>query len=490
MKNLFFISLLFLFFISYGQQGSNIDLDEVVNSAKIVPRIHINGLLYSFRERDTLVKKLLRSQFWDRFTEFNFTLEDYETGKPFSFKSKGPLRIFINNNELTRKHLFKTFASIRELNSKIKKIEIRTDQEKKDIEIFNTTYITENESIFNGQIYKDDVSIARKTDSKVFPVTHMKITANLDSNTLFNRASNRKRIQNIENEQASSIALEGVEIVEKITEDGVFAPAYVDGQLTFQKNNELTELARYAKRYKAMGLNEWGIDVNTDSWAVALRAHHKGPMSPDGLPILMPGGVSINNLALPLWVVDGTPLSEAPISVRSLTPLIREVKILKYSEASSYGARGAAGVIIINTRRGLKSGQNLKRSFYVKGKKNRELLTEFQKIETQFKLKMEQLKTQKKYAYENENIIRMDSFQRLLDKTLFKSYLYTANFAIRNSDYEVAPYLAYTKISDASLSLLDSVAKKLSPKVKKSRYGKKFISFLKERKEMKRLEIE
>ncbi len=91
-------------------------------------------MLYAFRERDTLIKKLLRSNFWDRFTEFNFALEDYETGKPYSFQSKGPLRIFINNNELTRRHVFKTFASIRELNSKIEKVEIRTDLEKKNIE--------------------------------------------------------------------------------------------------------------------------------------------------------------------------------------------------------------------------------------------------------------------------------------------------------------------------------------------------------------------
>ena len=112
-------------------------------------------------------------------------------------------------------------------------------------------------------------------------------------------------------------------------------------------------------------------------------------------------------------------------------------------------------------------------------------MTEFQKFETQFKVRLEQLKNERKYAYENDNIIRMDSFQQLLDKTLLKSYLYTANFAIRNSDYEIAPYLAFIKISDANISLLNSIEEKLSPKVKISRYGKKFIAFLKSRKEYK-----
>ena len=95
---------------------------------------------------------------------------------------------------------------------------------------------------------------------------------------------------------------------------------------------------------------------------------------------------------------------------------------------------------------------------------------------------IQQLKIKKKYAEENDNIIKMDSLQNQLKRTLLLSYLYTANFAISNSNYEIAPYLAYTKISDANISLLDSVALKLSPKVKKSKYGKKFLTLLRSRK--------
>ena len=125
---------------------------------------------------------------------------------------------------------------------------------------------------------------------------------------------------------------------------------------------------------------------------------------------------------------------------------------------------------------------NKKRSFNVKGKKNRELMIEYQKLESQFKLKMEQLKTQRKYAYENENKIRMDSFQKLIDNTISKSYLYTANFALTYSNHEIAPYLAYTKIGDANILLLDSIARTLSPKAKKSKYGKKFLALIGSRK--------
>ena len=59
-----------------------------------------------------------------------------------------------------------------------------------------------------------------------------------------------------------------------------------------------------------------------------------------------------------------------------------------------------------------------------------------------------------------------------------KSYLFTANFAINNADYEVAPYLALNKIGDAKLKILEAIEQKLSPQIRKSKYGKRFIEFL------------
>ena len=489
MRNTYFLLLFFFVCISYSQQGSNIDLDEVVNSAKIVPRIQINGMLYAFRERDTLIKKLLRSNFWDRFTEFKIGLEDYETRTPFSFESKGPLRIFINNIELTRRHVFKTFASIRELNSKIEKVEIRTDLEKKNIETFRKNYITTTEMVIQGQTLAEEITTETETDSKVFPVNHVKITANLDSQTLYNRIPRKQIKLDQKLEQSGSIALDGVEVVQDFTKDGlVYSPKYVDGQIIFEENKELTRLAIKGEQYKKMGYNEWGIDVNATTWFSALRGiiggKASGGPSQDGLPILY-NVVTLGASPMPLWVIDGTQLLEPPKALQSILPEIRKVEILKYQDAASYGARGAAGVIEITTISGMTKVLNKNKSFNVKGKKNKELMIKYQKLESQFKVRMEQLKTQRKYAYENDNIIRMDSFQKLLDNTLSKSYLYTANFALTYSKYEIAPYLAYTKISDASISLLDSIGKTLSPKAKKSKYGKKFLALVELKKEKK-----
>lgn len=68
------------------------------------------------------------------------------------------------------------------------------------------------------------------------------------------------------------------------------------------------------------------------------------------------------------------------------------------------------------------------------------------------------------------------------EKLTIRKYLYTANFALVNPKYEVSPYIALTEIPDANLKLLDTISKTLSPKVAKSKYGKRLNVWIKERK--------
>lgn len=68
------------------------------------------------------------------------------------------------------------------------------------------------------------------------------------------------------------------------------------------------------------------------------------------------------------------------------------------------------------------------------------------------------------------------------DKLTIRKYLFTANFALVNKKYEVSPYIALTEIPDANLKLLDTINKTLSPKVAKSKYGKRLGEWIKERK--------
>ncbi|MBQ4822853.1 DUF4369 domain-containing protein [Aquimarina sp. MMG016] len=68
-------------------------------------------------------------------------------------------------------------------------------------------------------------------------------------------------------------------------------------------------------------------------------------------------------------------------------------------------------------------------------------------------------------------------------KLLKQKYLYTINFAMYNKKLEVAPYVTLQEVFDANIKYLDTVAKSLSPKVKKSIYGKQLIEYIKDRKE-------
>ena len=71
--------------------------------------------------------------------------------------------------------------------------------------------------------------------------------------------------------------------------------------------------------------------------------------------------------------------------------------------------------------------------------------------------------------------------KKRIDNLLKRRYLYTINFAANNTDKNIAPYLALTQVYDANLALLDSIAVKMTPEVRASKYGKEFVNYLEQR---------
>lgn len=91
-----------------------------------------------------------------------------------------------------------------------------------------------------------------------------------------------------------------------------------------------------------------------------------------------------------------------------------------------------------------------------------------------------------KAAFEAEKAgdsAKIDSIEKESNSITKRKYLYTVNFALNHKDSEVAPYLALSEIYNANLSLLDTINKALTPKVKSSKYGKELDKFIKEIKE-------
>jgi hypothetical protein len=137
---------------------------------------------------------------------------------------------------------------------------------------------------------------------------------------------------------------------------------------------------------------------------------------------------------------------------------------------------GEKGEIEINTL--LKTFES---SAEITGSKNQELLQEYISFNRKFNdqnLDLMQAFYQAQIARDDKLV---DSLQNKIDNLLRRRYLYTINFAANNTDQNIAPYLALTQVFDANLSLLDSIAVKMNPQVRDSKYGQEFVNYLEKR---------
>ena len=114
----------------------------------------------------------------------------------------------------------------------------------------------------------------------------------------------------------------------------------------------------------------------------------------------------------------------------------------------------------------------------ISGSKNQEILDKYNKIKRKFQgQRLEFIKKDfdAKKANNQALITQLENDYKKLTK---RRVLFTTNFALTNSDSEVAPYIALTEMYDASLKMLDTVNSSLSDKVKSSDYGKRFQEYL------------
>jgi len=114
----------------------------------------------------------------------------------------------------------------------------------------------------------------------------------------------------------------------------------------------------------------------------------------------------------------------------------------------------------------------------ITGSKNQAILDKFNAISKKFQnQRLEFIKKDfdAKKAKDQDLIKKLEvDYNRLLRRRV----LYTTNFAITNANYEAAPYIALTEMYNASIKMLDTVNFSLTPKVKRSLYGKRFQEYL------------
>ena len=120
----------------------------------------------------------------------------------------------------------------------------------------------------------------------------------------------------------------------------------------------------------------------------------------------------------------------------------------------------------------------------ITGSKNQELYDEYRKIISRYIDQDLDLMELKFKAYKEKNIAEVAKIQTKQDALLKRKYLYTTNFAVNNGEHEVSPYIALADIYDINLKYLDTIQKRMSPKVAKSLYGKKLNTYISERRKL------
>lgn len=135
------------------------------------------------------------------------------------------------------------------------------------------------------------------------------------------------------------------------------------------------------------------------------------------------------------------------------------------------------GEIIINT-----TLNNFQVDARIQGSRNEEALEEYKKLVRRYTSKNLDYIQKNFEALQSGNDSLVSAITKQQENLVASKYLMAVNFALNHNDYELAPYLMLSEVSNANIKYLDTVYKKLTPKIKDSKYGKALESFIVKRK--------
>ena len=92
----------------YSQEGSKIDLRNVNVGTKRLPTIFLFGEEYTARNRDDLLRGILKSQFYRPDLNITINLEEFISKRKFSFRHKGPIDIIVDGRRLRNQNVYNT----------------------------------------------------------------------------------------------------------------------------------------------------------------------------------------------------------------------------------------------------------------------------------------------------------------------------------------------------------------------------------------------
>ena len=182
----FFFTALVLILISFGclysqEEGSKIDLKNVNVATKRLPTIFLFGKEYTTRDRDELLRAILKSQFYRPDLEIVINHQEYISKRSFNFRHKGPVDITIDGKRLRNQNKYNTASlygqggdsQLLKLINKVKNVRIDSSLNgilerrvlKKEIKSINDQIakLLENTKV---EIENDTIFVAEKSKEK------------------------------------------------------------------------------------------------------------------------------------------------------------------------------------------------------------------------------------------------------------------------------------------------------------------------------------
>ena len=182
----FFFTALVLILISFSclysqEEGSKIDLKNVNVATKRLPTIFLFGEEYTTRDRDELLRAILKSQFYRPDLEIIINLQEFISKRSFNFRHKGPVNIIIDGKRLRNQNKYNTASlygqggdsQLLKLINKVKNVRIDSSLNgilerrvlKKEIKSINDKIakLLENTKV---EIENDTIIVAEKSQEK------------------------------------------------------------------------------------------------------------------------------------------------------------------------------------------------------------------------------------------------------------------------------------------------------------------------------------
>ena len=119
----------------------------------------------------------------------------------------------------------------------------------------------------------------------------------------------------------------------------------------------------------------------------------------------------------------------------------------------------------------------------VTGSKNHELYVNYMKMNSKYNDQLHDLLQLDMDNFKAGKETNSPDITEKRNLVLKKKYLAAINFAVNHKEYEIAPFVALSEISDANIKYLDTISKSLSPKISASKYGKMLADYIEMRKE-------